>query len=84
MPCESLLSKEVPTLVDSTASVQKLLNHINKLNMCVGHPETHFVEMVEARKGRLLSAAGSVAAVTDRSAAISFQGHRYSATVRTI
>ena len=77
------LFSDMPHCLSNITQFQALVTHIDDMHICVGHPDPHFVEMVEARKGRLLSSSGSVAAVNDRSSSVVFKDERYSATVRS-
>ena len=60
----TLISKFPPhlTLVD----LQDLLSTIDKLQLCVGHSDEHFVQFIEAKGGKLLSLAGTTSALLHR------------------
>ena len=47
-----------------------------------GHPDQHFVDMVEARKEKLFTASGTIAAFLDKSFQVALHGHSCLATVR--
>lgn len=53
----------------------RLLTKLDGLSVCVGHPDQHFVKMVNIRKGKIVSSNGKVAAYVDEKT--------YSKTVRT-
>lgn len=63
--------------------LQQLLSTIDRLNVCAGHPDAHFLEMMEAKKGSLKSATGSVAAYVDANAAVKLNGQSYSKPLRS-
>ena len=65
------------------ADLQDLLSTVSQLHLCAGHPDQQFVDMVEARKGKLFKSSGEVAAFVDRSSQITLHGQIYHATVRT-
>ena len=72
----------VPTQLQA-ANLTQLLSSIDQLNVCAGHPDAHFVEIVEAKKGSLKSATGDVAAYIDSNALVELNGQRYSKTLRS-
>ena len=63
----------IPSKLDD-ASMIKLLQLVDKLNICSGHPETKFVTFVDYRKGKLYNKAGKVAAFVDHYALYIFMG----------
>ena len=44
------------------ADLHHLLSAVDKLRVCAGHPDQQFIDMVEARKGKLYSPSGDTAA----------------------
>lgn len=65
-------------------TLQQLLSTIDQLiNVCAGHPDTRFIDMVEAKKGSLKSSTGSVSAYMDSNAAVELNGQSHSKTVRS-
>ena len=60
-----------------------LLDMIDRLHVCSGHPDNHFVSMVSSKKGVLKSCSGSTAAILDSFAPVQLNGEHFSETVRT-
>ena len=60
-----------------------LLDMIDRLHVCSGHPDDHFVSMVSSKKGVLKSCSGSTAAILDSFAPVQLNGEHFSETVRT-
>ena len=46
--------------------IHHLLSTVDKLRVCAGHPDQQFVDMVEAREGKLYSPSGDTTAFVDR------------------
>ena len=67
----------------SSESLRDLLLILDQLHVCCGQPDTHFVSMVNAKKGKILSSDGKVAAIVDSYAPVGLNGEHYLATVRT-
>ena len=63
--------------------LEKLLSTIDHLHVCAGHPDKHFLEMAEDRKGKLMSSNGSVAAYVDKAASVELNGQTFGATLRS-
>lgn len=76
--CNILLSVPVKLGVDS---FQLLLSIIDKLWVCPGHPDAHFIDMIEARKGKLLSKDKSVAAFLVDTAPVMIGDEVYEKTI---
>ena len=72
----------IPSQIQSACLLQQLLSNIQHLCVCAGHPDEHFLEMAESKKGRLLSSKGTIAAYIDRNAAVELNGQTYAATLR--
>ena len=64
-------------------TLQLLLSTIDNLHVCAGHPDAHFLEMAEAKKGTLKSINGSVAAYVDNNAPVEVDGKSYIKTLRS-
>ena len=62
----------------------ELLNLVDKLCVCPGHPESKFVAFIESKKGKLCSRAGEVVAHIDRHAPVCLNGESFPCTVRTM
>ena len=60
----------------------RLLNLLDGLHICAGHPEDHFVRMLLAKKSKTLSHNGKVAAYVDNTR-VELNGQTYLRTVRT-
>ena len=78
--CAALSS--VPKCLDVT-SLSRLLSLLETMPVCPGHPDTHFLEMVDAKKGKLRGQSGNVVAFTDNYASVHLNGEFYPRTVRT-
>ncbi len=77
--CSSL--EEFPTRLD-VGSVNNVIHTLDKLKVCAGQPDPSFVMMVSAKKGKILSPDGSVAAQVDN-VPVEFGGSNYDSTIRT-
>lgn len=77
--CAALES--VPVLLQPT-TVNHLLATLDSLNVCIGSPEEHFVELCDSHHGRILSPDGSVAAYKDTYCAVTSEGVFFDSTVR--
>ena len=72
----------IPQRVDST-TLLRLLNLVDSLPVCPGHPDVHFLEMAAAHKGHFWSTTNELTAFTDSYAPVSLNGKCYPQTVRT-
>ena len=64
--------------------VAMLLLQLDSLNVCSGHPEPHFIELLKDRMGKLFHASGEVAAYVDTSCSMyDHDGYLISETIRT-
>lgn len=79
--CEALSS--IPQLLDD-ASLAELINIVEQLNVCAGHPEAKFIDFVSKRKGKLLNRSGAVAATIDEYAPVHLNGEMFQKTIRTM
>ena len=64
-------------------SAQALLNQVDNLNICCGQPDSHFVSMVQRKKGKIISAQGQAKAYIDEYAPVTLGVDTYQATIRT-
>jgi len=72
-----------PEIVDEN-QVAMLLLQLDSLNVCSGHPEQHFIELLNDRMGKLYRASGEVAAYVDNSCSMyADDGQLISVTIRT-
>ena len=78
--CPALASIPTQLTAESFAS---LLSTIDRLHVCAGHPDPHFVSMVSAKKGVLKSSTGAASAILDDYAPIVLNGEYFTETVRT-
>ena len=78
--CPALQS--VPQILTSD-SLNNLLQLLDRLHVCCGQPDSHFISMVNAKKGKIISSNGNVAASMDQYAPVALNGAHYRATVRT-
>ena len=79
--CNAL--KSIPSVV-SAEHLQELINLVDRLKVCAGHPDNHLVDMCRNKKGKFLSAKGDVVAVVDEYAPVELDGSLFSATVRNV
>ena len=77
--CQALRS--VPQFLTSD-SLNNLLQLLDRLHVCCGQPDSHFISMVNAKKGKIISSDGKVAASIHQYAPIAVNGEHYRATVR--
>ena len=76
------LLSDVPDKVDHE-SLRTLVGKLEDGRVCPGHPDTHFVEMVIAKKGTLTSSDGKeVVAALDSTASVELNGEVHTQTVR--
>ena len=78
--CATLL--EIPQKLDDS-HLPKLISQLDRLNVCPGHPDSHYVTMVSSKKGTLLNRSGDIAAYVDNEYEVCFDKQRFSETVRT-
>ena len=78
--CSSLQS--TPRTLDSE-SLMKFLQLLDRLYVCCGQPDSHFVSMINAKKGKIISHDGKITASIDQHAPVSFNGQNFLVTVRT-
>ena len=64
--------------------INQLVEKIDSLNICAGHPESRFSEITQARKGEFKSSSGSLVAFVDDYCPISLNGEVYDSTIRTV
>ena len=74
--CQSLSKFPVHLQIES---LQEVLNTINQLHLCAGHPDQKFVDMVDAK---LFTLSGQISAYVDRKSFIALDRNIYHATVR--
>ena len=66
----------------SPTELSNLLQVLDKLHICAGHPDPHLVEMVSLKKGKIVSKNGEVAAYVDENP-VELNGTSYGKTVRS-
>ena len=65
------------------AALNDLMAVLEKCSVCPGHPDKHFVEMAQSKKGELKSSDGkTVVATVDQYAPVYVSGQKYDSTVR--
>ena len=68
----------------SSRQVTELLSKLDKKgSICAGHPDNHFIEMIKAKKGKLLTVGGEIGSYLDDNP-VEMNGQQYSQTIRTI
>ena len=58
---------DIPTDLEAN-QLQHLLCLLDQLRVCPGHPDDHYVDMVRAKEGKLISTSGDIAAYIDSNA----------------
>ena len=71
----------LPHSLDDENAVCTVLNCVDHLRVCPGHPDKQFVELLHAKKGCIKSADGSTVASTD-TCRVKLNGEVYNQTVR--
>ena len=79
--CNAL--KSYPETIKTKLALNGLLQLVDGLNICAGHPEQCFLDLADSRKGKFQSANQSTVAFTDAYFPIHLNGEVYSRTVRT-
>lgn len=70
-------------VITSYEGIPQLLSQLDQLRVCPGHPDPHFVAMVNTRKGKITSASGDIAAYVDANCAVELNGQTYNETIRS-
>ena len=79
MNCDVL--KHFPASL-TPSQVTELLSVLDQLSLCAGHPDEDFVNMIKAKKGKILSVKGDVTSYLDENP-VEFNGKKYALTIRT-
>jgi len=80
---ESSPLSNIPEIIDED-HVAMLLTKLDALNVCSGHPEQHFIEMLQDKNGKLYNSSGGVSAFLDNTCSIfGGNGEIISRTIRT-
>lgn len=79
--CESL--KVVSKIITGLDSLIQLIELVDGLRVCAGHPDVNFVSFCLAKKGKFTSQDGEEVAYVDSYLPISLNGESYLQTVRT-
>jgi len=80
---ESSPLSNIPEIIDED-HVAMLLTKLDALNVCSGHPEQYFIEMLQDKNGKLYNSSGGVAAFLDNTCSIfGGYGEVISRTIRT-
>ena len=82
-PKRCSLLQSFPSVILSLAGLQDLLLVLDNASVCCGHPESHFVSMIEGKKNKIISAQGEIKAQLDDYASITLNGDTFNKTVRT-
>ena len=73
---------ELPQLVTSSAVLSRILLRLDRLTVCVGNPDTHFIKLAASRKGVFINSNNQPAAVLDGVFPVHLDGITYPETVR--
>ena len=77
--CPSLSMFQNPL---SSQDVNRLIERLDKLHVCPGHPDAHFIELADSKGGNFKSTNGQIKANVDSSCDVTLNGDIYSSTVR--
>ena len=78
-----LMSSSALNLPGITITTYHLLQLLDRLHVCCGQPDSHFISMVNSKKRKIMSSDGKVAASIDHYAPVALNGEHYRATIRT-
>ena len=73
--------RSLPHSLDDESAVFTVLNCVDHLRVCPGHPDKQFIELLHAKKGCIKSADGSTVASID-TCGVKLNGEIYNQTVR--
>ena len=73
--------RSLPHSLDDESAVFTVLNRVDHLRVCPGHPDKQFIELLHAKKGCIKSADGSTVASID-TCGVKLNGEIYDQTVR--
>ena len=71
-----------PDILDSSA-INELVKGLDFLNVCIGNPDTHFIELCGSDTGQIKGRDGNVTAFKDTYCAVRLQKKCYKVTLRT-
>ena len=54
-----------PARMSTPSTLSQLLSRLDRLTVCSGHPDAHFVSMAKAKKGKFVSSHGELTAFLD-------------------
>ena len=66
----------------SDQDIKGLIERLDKLQVCPGHPDAHFIELGISKGGRFKSTNGQIKATLDSSSDVTLNGETYMSTVR--
>ena len=73
---------DIPETLDRT-SLEELVKLIDKCNVCLGNPDTGYIEMVESKKGHLMSKdKKDITSAIDKFSPVCYGDKQYAKTVR--
>ena len=81
--CSKCIALQSIPVTLNLQSLETLLTVVDKLNICAGHPELHFIKMLTAKKGKILAPTGKVSAYLDENTVVNVNSKLYTKTVRT-
>ena len=79
--CDCPALDDIPKVL-TKKDANELISKLNSLNVCVGQPDTKFVDVCIAKNGQILSRNKQVVAYLDSTACMSIDGQVYAKTVR--
>ena len=79
--CSAL--KNFPVTINTKAALNQLLKLVDGLSICAGHPDQHFLDLADSRKGKFQSITNSTVAFTDTTYPVFLNGEVYPRTIRT-
>ena len=69
--------------ITTTEKVNEILVLLTSLNVCIGHPDKHFIELCNARKGQFVGKNGEIVAIKDDYCPVVVNGGICNETIRT-
>ena len=72
-----------PVTITTKVALNQLLTLVDTLIICAVHPDQHFLDLADSRKGKFQSVSNNTVAFTDTTYPTSLNGEVYASTVRT-
>ncbi len=79
--CSALHGESIQ--IKSRRGLNRLIESLDKLSVCAGHPDEHFLSLADYRKGKFLSSQNKTIAFTDAYAPVDLNGEEFPRTIRS-